>query len=527
MSAMHRILWRAAVALSLACSSSACVSAECDGADVFCDPFALILYRLDVQPDCMVRGEVPPQGWIFFSGSGTDDEIPDRICGLRNGDVIFAASANDADNFAQGVAPIVPFSGPSGQVHLSLYQATGAGGVRRWTYFGSSAGNFSGARVAESGDGGFYVGASASGTPVTSYLGLSPLASPPGGDDLVLLRFGPDLNLLWYTYLGGPGTDSLNDIAPTDDGGVILLCGSDSSFTIQGASPLQPYTGGRDSVLFHVNSNGSVVWFSFFGAATNDTAARLQRVPIEPLYSGLAAANDRFVVTGSVLADVPAYAGLTPSRAYAGGSDIYLLSFDRAGRVLRYAFYGTAASESAGSVQALRSGEIALVGTSSLDIPLFEGLAPLTAYAGGSDAWLLRLNANGAVRSHRFLGSSLNENSIQLTESSTGDLLVGMPLGADANFGVTPVYANAGAADSALVRIDFADNIRNLAFYGGATSESVQTVAPTEDDGAILGAEAPNPGFAPPPGTPILESHTGTSGDEYYLRVFADGRTTR
>ncbi|MCR9144060.1 MAG: hypothetical protein NXI24_17565 [bacterium] len=516
-----------ALILLAALSAPACVSVECDGADAFCDPFALLLYRLNVDPDCTVRGELSTAGWMFFSGSSTDDEIAGNICGLSNGSVILAGNANDADALAQGIAPIVPFLAASGQQHLSIYQASGAGALRRWTYFGGPGANYSGPRIAEAADGGFYLAATGSGTFVTSYQGLTPLAAPSASDEIVLLRFGPDFNLLWYTYLGAAGSDLLRDVIATDEGGVIVVGESNAAFTIQGLAPLQAYTGGRDVVIYKLNASGSVEWYSFFGTSLNDSVVGVQRFAFEPLFSGRSAENDRFVIAGSLLQDLPTYAGLTPSRPYVGGTDMYTLSFDRSGRVLQYAFYGTSGTEGLAAFQVMRSGEIFLGASTGADIPLFEGLAPLNAYSAGADIWLVRLNVDGSVRSHRFIGSSANENNTKLTETINGDLALGLALAADANFGVTPAYANAGGPDATFLRIDSADVIQAQAFYGGAGTEAVEALAPTVDGGVILGGEAPNPGFAPPAGTTILDPHTGTSGDEYYLRVFSDGRTTR
>ena len=114
-----------------------------------------------------------------------------------------------------------------------------------------------------------------------------------------------------------------------------------------------------------------------------------------------------------------------------------------------------------------------------------------------------------------------------MNESVSGDLVLVMHLSNTTSLGVTPVYANAGAVDAAFLRIDAADTIQTFGYYGSALNETGVGIAPTIDGGAILTGEAPGGGFVPPDGVPVLEAANPASVEEYYLRVFADGRTIR
>ncbi|MEQ9362960.1 MAG: hypothetical protein RIF32_01885 [Leptospirales bacterium] len=528
MSELQQILRRSVAGCLLICISGigpmACVSVECDGADVFCDPFALILYRLAVEPDCLVRGETPATGWLSFSGSSGEDEFATSICGMRDGTVLLAGQANDVNPTTQGIAPLIPFTGAPTDTNVVIYQVDGAGSLKRWSHFGAAGVQLLGVKVAEAPDGFFAVASASAGFQIQ---GLSPRVAHQGGtSDIAVMRFDANLNLLWFTFIGSSGNEVPADIVPTGDGGLMILGRTSAAHSIQGVSPLQPYLGGIEVVLYYLNSTGSVDWFSFFGTAGNDTPTAISRVPLEPILVGQSAGFDQFVFASIIAQDIPEYAGQTPIRAYSGGSDIAIARVDRSGLISQYGFYGTAASETISSLCVARSGDIYLGGGSSANIAVFDGLAPLTPYSGNADGWLVRLNAAGSVRSHRFLGSSIVDTIQGLSESPGGDLLVGMSLGATATLGITPAYANSGVRDGALIRIDPNDTIQAFAYYGGTAAESILSFAPTADGGAVLGGEAPSPAFSAPSGVPILEAYAGSS-DEFYLRVFADGRTIR
>ena len=498
----------------------------CEKTDLTCDPLALWLYYTSVQPTCLVRSQTQ-QGWLFFSGGAGEDDFGNNVCGLADGSVIFAAQSNEADPTAQGIAPLTAFGGAMFDINIRFYQAGPDGYLSRWTYFGGPGANHDVVRVTEAPGGGFYA-VSSGNVPVTTYAGLTPLiAHQGGGNDIVLLRFDSNMRVLWYTYIGGAGIDRGIALVPTSDGGVMVLGSSDQAHTIQGAAPLQAFAGAQDAVLYRVSAAGSVEWFTFFGGSGFETATGMARVPVEPLFSGQSRASEVFVISFAAAADIATFAGLTPFRAYTGGTDLALAWITGEGVIQRYGFYGSSANEVGGPLVVSRTGAIYVGGGANANIPTLDGLTPLNPYVASSDGWLLRLTGDGTVVNHRFFGSAVVDQIGGMNESVSGDLVLVMHLSNTTSLGVTPVYANAGAVDAAFLRIDAADTIQTFGYYGSALNETGVGIAPTIDGGAILTGEAPGGGFVPPDGVPVLEAANPASVEEYYLRVFADGRTIR
>ena len=498
--------------------------AQCASSDLSCDLFASLLYLPVVKPDCLIDSQLDT-GWYFFSGSAGEDEIADAVCGLPNGTIAMVGQAADADLFVQGQAPQTAFGGAIFDSNLTLFLTRPDGTLIRWTNFGGPGAAHGLPFMTPGPDGGFYVAAVANTAAVASYNGLTPLVSYHGGiSDIIVLRFDAQLNLLWYRYLGSAGGELPRGLAPTGDGGLIILGRTDVDHNADGLTALSPFAGGTEGVLYRLNSRGGLEWFRFLGSVSNDSPFDLKRIPTQPVLVGQSGVYDQFIAGVTFAADLPLYAGLTPTRAFAGPSDPGLVRFDVDGNIYQYSFFGTAANENGAKLLVTRDAEIYLAAGSLADVPLFDGLAPLTPFTAGADIWLLRLNSQMALRSHRFIGSTVSDSVGDLVETPGGEILIGANLGATTALG-TPVIANAGVLDIAFLRIDRNDQIQAFSYYGSAVSETVQAMAPTADGGAILGGESSGPGFTLPAGTPQLDTHTTTSGDQFYMRVRSDART--
>ncbi len=519
------------VALFALLSLTACTQAQtfCDSADITCNPLAAVLYLSADEPECLVRGEVPANGWTFFSGEASDDSLGFSACGLSDGSTILSGTATAADTLAQGQSPLLPFQGAAGDINGVSYRVNASGVLDRWTHFGQAGVSVSLTAVTEAPDGGFYIAATVGGgAGVTSINGLAPLVGfQGGGSDIALIRYGADLQPVWYRYLGGAGApDSVGGVTATPDGGVGVVGISVGTFTQDGQSPLQPYSAVQDGVVFRVDSAGALEWCSFFGGGGSDLFTDVGRVPNASFVNIPLESGERYVVVVQSNADVPSYAGLTPRRSYNGGTDVALLEFDGAGNVSEYSFFGSAGDENGPRLQASRSGDLYISSTATANIPFFEGEPALNAFAGGSsDIWLLRLDAARSLVSHRFLGTASFEGTAALAETGTGELVIGTSMAAGPNFGVEPRFPNSGGQDLALIRIGGDDVIQAFSYYGAANGEVNNAIAGTSDGGAILVGETAGPTFTPA-GSTLLEGYSGAL-DEIYLRVFSDGSVAR
>ena len=118
-------------------------------------------------------------------------------------------------------------------------------------------------------DGIIYVGGHSDAAWNTSYWWGSPLESHHGSKDAFLAAFNsatafgsnPSHGLLWYTFIGSSANDEAFEIYAGSDGFVYISGYSDQNW----GTPVNPFSGTRNSFVSKHASNGTRQWHSFVG----------------------------------------------------------------------------------------------------------------------------------------------------------------------------------------------------------------------------------------------------------------------
>ncbi|MEQ9365120.1 MAG: hypothetical protein RIF32_12790, partial [Leptospirales bacterium] len=103
--------------------------------------------------------------------------------------------------------------------------------------------------------------------------------------------------------------------AALSDGGVLVAGDAFGNIpTLDGKTPLNPYSAVQDLLLVKMNSLGGVEWYTFVGGANNDNAL------------GLTATRDGgFVVSGSSSSNLGAVGSLSPVNAFVNAAEFFIL----------------------------------------------------------------------------------------------------------------------------------------------------------------------------------------------------------
>lgn len=213
--------------------------------------------------------------------------------------------------------------------------------------------------------------------------------APAGNGDVMILRLGGGAELVWATYVGGPGDDMVAaevDLAVGPDGGVYLASTTQSGSGIATPGAFQDVlNGATDVMLARFDADGARLWSTYYGTGNQD------------YFSGLAAdpAGGAFVLFktagGNGVATPDTY-----QQNLAGASDYVLAKFDAAGARRFSTYYGGADNEDFTSNALAVDGldTIYLVGGS----PSPTGIASLGSFqsvlAGSSDAVIVRFHQN-------------------------------------------------------------------------------------------------------------------------------------
>jgi hypothetical protein len=199
-----------------------------------------------------------------------------------------------------------------------------------------------------------------------------------GDGDIWVLKLNASGDVVWQKTYGGGGWDEAFSIQQTTDGGYIVA-GTTGSF---GA-------GGDDGWVLKLNASGDVVWQKTYGGKEWDEASSIQQTT-----------DGGYIVAG------------TTGSFGAGGYDFWVLKLNASGDVVWQKTYGGGDHDEATSIQQTSDGGYIVAGwTKSFG-------------AGGSDFWVLKLDASGDVANCTPAGLVRVTNAIpaspSITASSSG-----------------------------------------------------------------------------------------------------------
>jgi len=259
-----------------------------------------------------------------------------------------------------------------------------------------------------------------------------------GEEDVYLVRTDPAGDTLWTRAIGGPGADFGWDIRSTADGGYVVVGYTDSF----GA-------GGDDVYLIRTDAEGNVLWTRTYGGPNDERAWAFHETAtggyvIAAQTNSYGAGDwdlyliriatggdtvwtrtlggpgiDRAFATEPTSDGGSVFAGITSNEA-SGPLDATLIRVDSAGGVVWAHSYGGEGSDIGHGVASAPDGGFLLVGyTDSFG-------------AGGSDIYLVRTDAEGAVVWTRTLGDPGDDRAMMAAPMTDGGYaLAGYASGGD------------------------------------------------------------------------------------------------
>ena len=236
----------------------------------------------------------------------------------------------------------------------------------------------------------------------------------------------------WSRTFGGPRWDCARSVQQTTDGGYILAGYTDPTSS-----------GIYDALLIKTDVRGVEQWSQTFGGAYQDW-----------IYSVQQTTDGGYVLAGRTMSS-------------GAGQKAWLIKTDAAG-VKKWDWHRTSGSHAcwngAESVQQTTDGNYILAGYTR-----FHG-------AGGSDAWLVKIDTVGAEYWNRTFGGSGEDGAYSVQQTTDGGYILA---------GYTNSYG-AGREDAWLIKTDAAGVEQWSQTFGGVENEYVYSVQQTTDGGYIL-----------------------------------------
>ena len=320
----------------------------------------------------------------------------------------------------------------------------------------------------------------------------------------------------WQKSLGGSATDHAHSIRKTTDGGYVV---AGESFSGDGDVPANQ--GESDYWIAKLTSLGNKGWQRTLGGSSSDRAYDIiQNTDGGYVIAGVSSSDDGDVnsnhgesdywivnltsqgnngwrnVLGGNYDDIASSIQQTSDGGYIvagksesnddkvpgnhGGSDYWIVKLDAIGKLDWQKCLGGSSDDIASSIQQTSDGGYIVAGGSSSDNDDVSG------NHGSHDCWIVKLTSTGEITwQESFGGSSIDAaNSIQQTTDG-GYIFAGYTESSDGD-----VTVNQGVSDYWIMKLTSSGSLSWQKSYGGSSFDKANSIQQTTDGGYIVAGES-------------------------------------
>ncbi len=269
-----------------------------------------------------------------------------------------------------------------------------------------------------------------------------------GSQDVWVVKLNAAGAIQWQKSLGSNVVDYGYSIQ-TISGGYILAGSSKSGGT----------HGDLDYWIVKLNQTGAILWQKFLGGSAAEEPFSIRPTP-----------DGGYIVAGYSLSNDYNVSGNH------GDMDYWVVKLNTTGVIQWQKSLGGSGTDWAYSIQPTNGGGYVVAGFSRSD----DG--DVSGNHGGADAWIVKLDLNGAIQWQKSLGGSGDDSAgdVQVT-SDGGYIVAGSSKSNDGD-----VSGNLGNSDVWVVKLDATGAIQWQKLLGGSSSEGSGSIQSTGDGGYIL-----------------------------------------
>lgn len=284
--------------------------------------------------------------------------------------------------------------------------------------------------------------------------------------------------IAWQNTIGGSGWDYLYCAQPTTDGGYIL---GGHSYSDASGDKTENRMGAVDYWVVKLDASGNVQWENTIGGDEEDVLTSVQQTT-----------DGGYILAGW------SRSGISGDKTEISMNfDYWVVKLNAVGNIQWQNTIGGSDAEYPFSVQQTTDGGY-IVGGSSFSNASGD---KTENNVGGTDFWVVKLDAIGNIQWQNSIGGSLYEACRTVRQTSDGGYIIGGYSFSNASGDKTE--NNAGQTDYWVVKLNAAGNIQWQNTIGGEDADDLFSASPTPDGGYILSGA----------------SNSGISGDKTENRV--------
>src|SRR5579859_2290115 len=315
-----------------------------------------------------------------------------------------------------------------------------------------------GSVVRQAPDGSFIVAGEAASLP-----GDGDVTTPnKGGTDYWMVKLSSTGNVLWEKSFGGERNEYLYDLRFTADGGYILTGETEST-----GGDVTGNHGGRDAWVVKVNTDGSLGWQKCIGGSQDDESYSIQ------------VRTDGYVLSGYTTSSDGNISG------YHGGTDMLVAKLDLAGNLVWCKSLGGSGYDLGWGIDNSPDGGTIVSGqTGSGD----GNVSGIHGGAGPRDAWVVKLDVNGALQWQQCYGGSFNEAAFSIAATPDGGyVFAGSAQSMDGDVTCMPAnVSQRGLQAGWVVKITSTGGMQWEKVISGGYYDEMHSVRPTADGGYLV-----------------------------------------
>ncbi len=262
--------------------------------------------------------------------------------------------------------------------------------------------------------------------------------------DLMLRKYDSAGNVVWSKLMGSTSATDAMAIKTDSDGNVVI------AGQINGRLGTETQAGGKDTVVFKINSAGEEVFAHQLGSALDDGATSLAIGPDDAIYVGGQAKGRMIGASGSI-----------------GGADAYVVKFSASGTRAYTRQFGTGTDDRVSAMEVDDNGDLVVAANEG-----GQAVVRKFSTADGTSAALWTNNLGTLASGDSISGLAIEGNSVYVAGTTSNATLTGG--------GATVAHAHSGSTDGFVFKMtDGGGTVASntVTYFGTGTTDRINGLA--------------------------------------------------